>query len=88
MQNLSFGKEAGVWPVALERLPTPVLDAVFAYVCGLGALCIPGILLLTELYRGEALLLGLSCHQALPEELQYIPISQSDLMFELTSLAA
>lgn len=24
-------KEAGIWPVALEMLPTPVLGAVFTY---------------------------------------------------------
>lgn len=29
-------KEAGVWPMALERLPTPVLGAVFAYCLSVG----------------------------------------------------
>lgn len=84
-------KQGGVWPVALERLPARLLGAVFGYylpVCGLGAPCIPGIILLTKLYKGAASALGLSFHQAIPEELQYIRISQSDLMFELTSLAA
>lgn len=53
-------KEAGTWPVALERVPTPMLGAVFTYlpVCGLGALGIPGIILLTELYQGAVLLLA------------------------------
>lgn len=54
-------KQGGVWPVALERLPARLLGAVFGYylpVCGLGGPCIPGIILLTNLYKGAALLLA------------------------------
>lgn len=96
----NLGKEAGIYPVALKKLPAVSGCSLANYlpgsggewktvVYGLGAQYVPAVRLLTELCKRSSFVLGLCFHWSHPSPWLrvYSHISQPDLAFELTRLA-
>lgn len=89
-KNLSFGKETGIWPVTLERLPNAVLvgPLLIIVLSVRWEPCVPWKSYLLQRFIREQLCSWPRLHQAVPEGFEYVAVSQPDLMFALTSLAA